>query len=116
MPRLPLPWNRTIDHHKSIRYAEVKERITDPFAVRREADGTQVKFVASGVCPACGGRMTKEFPYGVIGSKGIRKSSAAVVPPTAPMFCECGHVHPGRPAGATDDGCGRYWDIDLTAS
>jgi hypothetical protein len=114
VPSLPLPWGRSIDHHKSIRYAETEERLTVPFAVSREAEGGLVKFVASGNCPACGGWMTKELSYGIPGTKGFRRGPTPGDPGTATLICECGHVHPGKPAGAADDGCGRYWPIDLT--
>ena len=62
--------------------------------------------------------MSKEFAYGIGGSgpKGpLGPAGPATVPAKATLYCECGHVHPDRPASATDDGCGRFWRIDLTA-
>lgn len=117
MPKLPLRWDRSIDYHKSIKYAETEERLRVPFTVTREADGHHVSFLVSGHCPACGGLMTKEFSYGVggTGAKGFRGPTGPAAPTTATLYCECGRVHPDRPAGATDDGCGRFWRIDLTA-
>lgn len=113
-----MPWGRGIDHHKSIKYAETEERLTVPFTVEREADGKRAKFVVTGNCPACGGLMTKEFSYGIsgTGTKGLfRASSDPAVPATTTLYCECGHVHPDKPASAIDDGCGRFWPINLTA-
>jgi hypothetical protein len=110
-----VPWGSGIDQHKPIKYAETEERLSVPFTVRREAVGSRVKFVVSGRCPACGGLMTKEFAYGIAGAKGYRGPAAPTVPATATLYCECGHVHPDKPASATDDGCGRFWRIDLTA-
>lgn len=117
-----MPWGRRIDHHKSIKYAETEERLTVPFTVTREADGKRVKFVVTGNCPACGGLMTKEFSYGIggTGTKGASHGSSLPGPPVAPptattLYCECGHLHADKPASATDDGCGRFWRIDLSA-
>lgn len=114
MPRVP--WGRSIDHHKSIDYAATQERLIVPFTVRREADGKLIKFVVSGNCPACGGLMTKEIPFGIGGSgtKGWRgPGRPADVPASTWVYCECGHEHPSKPASATDEGCGRYWLIGL---
>jgi hypothetical protein len=116
VPKLPLPWDRSIDHHKSIKYAETEARPQVPFAVTRETDGHRVSFLVSGNCPACGGLVTKEFSYGIAGTKGFRGPATPTVPATATLYCECGHVHPDKPASAIDDGCGRFWRIDLTAS
>jgi hypothetical protein len=111
-----LPWGKRIDQHKSIAYAETEERLTVPFTVRRGTDNGRVTFHVSGHCPACGGMMTKEFSYGIVGIKGYGQPSGPAVPAATTLYCECGHVHADKPANATDDGCGRYWLIDLTAS
>jgi len=111
-----MPWSRRIDHHKSIKFAETEEHLTVPFTVRREADGRRVKFVVIGNCPACGGLMTKEFSYGIggIGAKGLfRGPSTPIVPTMTTLYCECGYLHPDKPASSIDDGCGRFWRIDL---
>ena len=117
MPRPSMPWGSRIDHHRSIKYAETEERLTVPFTVRREADGARLRLVLSGNCPACGGLMTKEFSYGIAGTgtKGFRSPPSPVLPSMATLYCECGHLHPDKPADATDDGCGRFWRVDLTA-
>lgn len=115
-----MQWGRRIDHHRPISYAETEILLATAFTVTREADGKRVRFIVTGNCPACGGLMTKEFPYGVGGTGtkgGFRR------PPTTPpadpcpvtLICECGHLHPDKPADATDDGCGRFWLVDLTA-
>jgi hypothetical protein len=110
VPRLP--WTRAIDQHRPISYAETEARVTVPFAVHRQVDGKRVTLVASGHCPACGGLTTKEYPYGIPGTKG---PAAPPVPgKAATMYCECGHLHPDKPDAAPDNGCGRFWKIDLT--
>jgi hypothetical protein len=61
--------------------------------------------------------MTKEFSYGIggTGTKGLfRGPSDPALPTTATLYCECGHLHPDKPASAVDDGCGRFWRIGLT--
>jgi hypothetical protein len=108
-----LPWARTIDHHKSISYAETEVTVTVPFTVDRHPGGRRVTFTVSGHCPACGGLTTKEFSYGIAGTKGPSTPPVTPVEP-ATVYCECGHLHPDKPPAATDDGCGRYWQIDLT--
>jgi hypothetical protein len=108
-----LPQGRRIDHHRLIKYAATQQVPDTPFEVQRMPD----RVVVTGNCPACGGLMTKEFPYGIggTGTKGLfHGRSGPVVPAKATMYCECGHVHPDKPADAIDDGCGRYWRIDLT--
>jgi len=110
VPRLP--WARTIDHHKSISYAETEVQVTVPFTVQRQPQGRRITFAVSGHCPACGGLTTKEFSHGIPGAKGPSGPPTPTDPTT--MYCECGHLHPDKPATATDDGCGRYWQIDLT--
>jgi hypothetical protein len=115
--RIAMPWGRRIDQHRSINYAETQERLDVPFDVQRQPDGKRVKYVVTGNCPACGGLMTKEFSYGISGngSKGMfadRREPA--IPSQVTLYCECGYFHAEKPAGAIDDGCGRYWKIDLT--
>jgi hypothetical protein len=88
--------------------------LTVPFTVQRKVEGARFKFIVSGNCPACGGLTTKEFSYGIAGSKGFRGPSTPTLPTAVTLYCECGHVHPDKPASATDDGCGRFWRIDLT--
>ena len=110
-----MPWGRRIDHHKSIKYAETQVHLGTPFTVRREASGLRVKFFVSGNCPACGGLMEKELSYGIAGAKGLRGPSAPALPSAITLYCECGHLHPDKPDSAIDDGCGRYWQISLTA-
>ena len=113
-----MQWGRRIDHHRPIRYAETRVLLEAPFMVTREADGTRARFVVTGNCPACGGLMTKEFSYGVggTGTKG-RFRGPPTTPPPVPspvtLYCECGHLHPDKPTDAADDGCGRYWLVDL---
>ena len=53
------------------------------------------------------------WSHGIPGAKGPSGPPTPTDPTT--MYCECGHLHPDKPATATDDGCGRYWQIDLTA-
>jgi hypothetical protein len=112
-----VPWGRRIDHHRSIKYAETQARLDAPFDVQRLPDGKRFKYVVTGNCPACGGLMTKEFPYGISGG-GTKGIFGDPPPPAASaqvtLYCECGHFHADKPASATDDGCGRYWKIDLT--
>jgi hypothetical protein len=112
-----LPWGRSIDHHKSITYAEIEEQVMVPFTVTLESDDGRTSFHVSGNCPACGGLMTKDISYGIGGSgtKGFRGPASPAAPVRATLYCECGRVHPDRPAGAADHGCGRFWRIKLTA-
>lgn len=116
-----MPWGgkKQIDQHKAIPYAETKVGVPmeTPFSVTRQANGKRETFVVSGTCPACGGSMSKEFSVGVGGSgtKGGWKHQPAATEPEI-VYCECGRLHPDRPDGATDDGCGRYWDVDLPTS
>lgn len=114
-----MPWGgkKRIDQHQAIPYAETKIAVLagTPFTVTRRTDGKREAFVVSGTCPACGGSMSKEFPAGVGGSgtKGGSKRKPVVAAERETIYCECGRLHPDRPDSATDDGCGRYWDVDL---
>ena len=60
--------------------------------------------------------MTKEFTYGIGGpaTRALGPSGPAGVRKEPTVYCECGHDHPAKPATATDNGCGRFWLIDLT--
>jgi hypothetical protein len=107
-----LPWTKTIDQHRSISYAETEVQVTAAFTVERHLDGSRVMFAVSGHCPACGGLTTKEYSYGIPGIKGPAGPPVPAKPTT--MYCECGHLHSNKPATATDDGCGRFWKINLT--
>jgi hypothetical protein len=117
-----MPWGgkKRIDRHKAIPYAETKVVVPMgmPFTVTSKADGKREILTISGTCPACGGSMSKEFSVGVGGSgtKGGRKHRLPAAAESETIYCECGRLHPDRPDGATDDGCGRYWDVDLPTS
>lgn len=121
---------RRIDHHRSIEYVEEEAKLPPGSAFAVTPDPARRAVTASGSCPACGGLTSAEFPYGIggTGTKGGRPGaapqpaspgaqsggpspSAAIT--RATICCECGHAHPGRPAGASDVGCGRFWQVDL---
>lgn len=109
--------SRRIDHHRPIKYAETQARLVAPFDIQRQPDGKRIMFVVTGNCPACGGLMKKELSYGISGSgsKGVFADRFQLaVPAQVTLYCECGHLHADKPASAADDGCGRYWKIDLT--
>jgi len=106
----------SIDHHRPIKFIEAEMSPDAPFTITVATDGKAL--IVSGVCPACGGQTVTDLPYGIggYGYKGLlghsRKRFDA--PSKATIFCECGHIHPGRPAEQPDLGCGRFWTIDLT--
>ena len=62
------------------------------------------------VCPACHGRSTTEFRYGLPhGTKGPRVEPARQVV----VICSCGYPHNMRPSPSLEYGCGALWKIDL---
>jgi hypothetical protein len=113
--------NGTIDHHKPVKYAEAEVMLPPGVVFTVTADIAHRTVTASGICPACGGQTTANFPYGIGGSGskgwGFRGSRPAVPLPSvrspATVYCECGHYHADRPDTATDIGCGRFWMVEL---
>ena len=62
----------------------------------------------TGTCPRCEDRMDFQVSDGVF----LRPMSAASAAKTEPVMCTCRITHPGTPAG--DEGCGAYWNIELS--
>lgn len=109
----------TIDHHSdTLKYVEAEALVAadKPFTVVRAPDGKGL--TVTGPCPACGGRTSTDFTYGIGGTKGFRglPTSPPAIRSPVTLFCECGHVHDDRPADALDRGCGRFWLVDIPAA
>ena len=64
----------------------------------------------TGTCPRCGDRMDFPVPIRVFQSP----ASAPPAAKTEPVMCTCKTTHPGTPAG--DEGCGAYWNVELSES
>src|SRR4026208_1118773 len=67
----------------------------------------------SGTCPRCNDPMdypivTEIFQSSTSGSQG------ATATDDTPLLCTCKVTHPKRPAD--EEGCGAYWNIQLTNS
>jgi hypothetical protein len=64
----------------------------------------------AGICPRCGDKM--DFP---VPTRSFLNTAAAALSAT-PMavMCTCKIDHPGCPAG--DEGCGAYWNVQLSRS
>jgi hypothetical protein len=105
----------SIEHHRPIKFVEVEIPADASFTVTTAADGRTL--TVTGVCPACGGHTSTDFPYGIggYGYKGLtrRANRQPDQLAVATILCECGHGHPGRPDGQPDLGCGRFWTMGL---
>ncbi|GAB3154262.1 hypothetical protein GCM10027290_48440 [Micromonospora sonneratiae] len=107
-----------IEHHRPIEYQLTDHRLQDTgFTVSPSSDGRRIE--VAGNCPGCGGHTTITWEYGLpYGHKGIfsRQNSAPTGKPTGArtVYCDCGHVHANRPPEAWDQGCGAYWQVELS--
>lgn len=103
------------DRHKNVTYAEIEtdaQGIT--FSVAWTDDGK--KATITGHCPECHGRTRTEFPAGIPDTSTFRgPKKIPTLPSPVTVCCECGHIHEDRPAGALDQGCGRYWLLYVAA-
>ncbi|MFI5841283.1 hypothetical protein ACIA8K_16435 [Catenuloplanes sp. NPDC051500] len=98
----PILWLRTDHDHRA------------DFTVEELADNCG--YLVTGICPGCGGRIRRIWPYGSgSGYKGIFNKRAHPKPPPGPRLlrCNCGNVHGERPAEETLIGCGAYWTVEL---
>lgn len=105
-----------IDQHRSVPYVEREHGSPTGFAAAVDPDDGCIE--VRGTCPGCGGFTVSPFPRGIpaAGYKGTifrRKRQRIPAPERATMFCECGHLHDGRPDAAYDVGCGAFWTVDL---
>jgi hypothetical protein len=102
-------------HHNSLAYVEIEadSPADGEFEVMWSTGSRGV--TVSGPCPACGGQTATEFSPGIGGSKGFRRPAprSQSLPSPMTIFCDCGHKHAGRPPGALDKGCGRFWLVFL---
>ncbi len=105
----------TIDHHSdNLKYVEAEVLVSSDKSFTVARDLKRKRLTVVGPCPACGGRTSVDFYYGLGGTRGFRGpvSPSAIRSPVT-VFCECGHVHADRPANAIDKGCGRFWLVDI---
>jgi hypothetical protein len=105
-----------IDQHADqLRYAELEAAAqTDAQFTVDWADGRSVS--VTGHCPACHGLTSTDFAPGIGSSKAFRGAKTwrmTMLPSPLTLYCECGHMHEGRPPEAMDTGCGRYWSVYL---
>jgi hypothetical protein len=117
---MPMRRRGRIGHHRSIEYIEEEAELPAGTAFDINFDQARRTVTASGACPACGGHTSTEFSYGIggAGTKGRHPQDPMTPTPAIPeatIYCECGHAHPGRPTNALDVGCGRFWQVDVSA-
>ncbi len=115
-------------HDTSLDYLEVDLGAPSGFIPNR----TSASITVEGMCPRCAGLTRIVFrvasPDRKPATKTLferlrrgRRQGHGLQPSgsddgsseEATVFCECGAVHPKRPVGATDNGCGAYWTVRL---
>jgi hypothetical protein len=91
-------------------FEEITDEVyADAFSTTCEVTETRRGVLLTGICPRCGDRMHFPVPTKVF----LNTTAAAPSPPTK-MMCTCRIVHPGCPAD--DEGCGAYWNVELSGS
>jgi hypothetical protein len=78
------------------------------FAATCTPHKTRRGLLLTGTCPRCGDRMDFPVPTRVFQNP----LTAAPAAKTEPVMCTCKNTHSGRPAD--DEGCGAYWNIELS--
>ncbi|TDD50022.1 hypothetical protein E1286_12865 [Nonomuraea terrae] len=103
-----------IESHRSIEY-QVVDRGPQKEGFTVDKSPTEDGLEVSGVCPACHGRTTTPWSYGIAGGKGVFRKKRENAQPSGPrtVACECGYAHPNRPETAWNVGCGAYWTVEL---
>lgn len=104
-----------IDQHvDGLKYAELEAAAQTESQFQVHWEGATANL--TGLCPACHGQTRTDFAGGIGSSKAFRGPKtwqAVMLPSPLTLYCECGHMHEGRPPDAFDTGCGRYWAVFL---
>ena len=96
----PVPFKIVTDDAYAVAFAAT----CTPSETRR---GVQL----TGTCPRCGHPMDFLVPTSVY-QRPVRAVLNTNQP--EPVLCTCTAPHPGTPAG--EEGCGAYWNVELTES
>lgn len=113
-------------HQTELEYLEVDVGAPSGFRTARTSSAVTVE----GVCPRCAGPTRSTFRVASPERKTVpaallerlRAAARREAKPnhkapspeeTATVMCECGAVHPKRPEGSTDPGCGAFWIVVL---
>ncbi|MEU9887736.1 hypothetical protein AB0M95_25155 [Sphaerisporangium sp. NPDC051017] len=109
-PPGPAPAGR----HRTATYRLVDHGlVTTRFTVTPSEDGRWIEL--SGTCPGCEVRVSYAWRYAASRELSMlpRPASPAGARELATAFCECGHPHAERPAGAWGQGCGAFWQVEV---
>src|SRR5262245_38185770 len=83
----------------------------DTFAATCKVSETRRGLLLAGICPRCSDEMDFPVPTGIF-LKSVTLASSRTT--TTPVMCTCLSEHAGRPPD--DEGCGAYWNIELSGS